>query len=233
MHGVGKNLLELLRNDSSLIPLTVQLIVAGERRLVLIPNDAYLIYVVELIFGAELANVLLDALIARLDDVAGHFKVAVDHQALVGHVCVDADFPLVKDGVLRDAALPTAQIYVTLELTRIGSSHDNSFARMTDDWVVAGVGVRVKADDELKVPLLGIGSTLFAHVVACRFGEVQSTDGDLPDLSVLQVDATSDKLHKLSVAKLIKLLTAPDKTAFSIDPIVIVQCELSERASPT
>lgn len=77
--------------------MTVQLIVAGERRLVLIPNDPYLIDVVELILGAELANVLLDALIARLDDVTGHFKVAVDHQTLVGHVCVDADFALVKD----------------------------------------------------------------------------------------------------------------------------------------
>lgn len=97
MNGVGKNLLELLRNNSSLISMTVQLIVAGERRLVLIPNDAYLIDVVELILGAELANVLLDALIARLDDVTRHFKVAVDHQTLVGHVCVDADFALVKD----------------------------------------------------------------------------------------------------------------------------------------
>lgn len=63
---------------------------------------------------------------------------------------------------------------------------------MADNWVVAGVGVRVETHYKLKIPLLRIGSALFAHVVACRFGEVQSTDSDFSDLSVLQIDATSD-----------------------------------------
>lgn len=97
MDGVGENLLQLLRNDSSLIAMAVELVVAGERRLVLISHDAYLVDVVELVLGAQLADVLLHALIARLDDVPGHFEIAIHHQALVGHVGVDADFSLMED----------------------------------------------------------------------------------------------------------------------------------------
>lgn len=108
MHRVGQNLLQLLRQDARLVALTVQLVVSGERRVVLVLDDANLIDVVELILGVELADVVLHAFIARLDDVTGDFDVAVHHQALVGHVGVDANLALMENRILRDAALPAA-----------------------------------------------------------------------------------------------------------------------------
>lgn len=71
--------------------------VAGERRVVLIPHDADLIDVFQLALGVELANVVLYALVARLDDVARDFDVSIHDQTLVGHVGVDSNLALMED----------------------------------------------------------------------------------------------------------------------------------------
>lgn len=195
MHRVGENLLQLLRDDSRLEALRIQLVVAGERRIVLITHDADLVDVLQLLVGAELADVELDALVARLDDVARNLHVSVHHKALVGHVRVDPDLALMENRILRDSALPTAEIDVALELPRVGRPNDDPLARVADDRVVAGVGVRVQPHDELEVPLLRVRPALLAHVVARRFREVKTPDGDLPDLSILQIDSEGEKIN--------------------------------------
>lgn len=232
MDGVGQHLLQLLREDACLVAGAVDLVVAGERRVVLIPHDADLIDIVQLAFGVELANVVLNALVARLDDVAGDFDVPVHDETLVGHVGVDANLALVEDRVLRDAALPTAQVHVALELTGVGGPDDDSFARVTDDWVVAGEGVRVQPHDQLEVALLGVRPALLAHVVARRLREVEAPDGDLADLPVLEIDAKDKKVRTIVHGRVVRQLTAPDRTASSSGPTVIVRCELSALASP-
>lgn len=63
---------------------------------------------------------------------------------------------------------------------------------MTDHREMAGMCVGMESDDQLKVALLGIRTSLFAHIVAGRFAEVQSTDGDLAHLPVLQIDPVKE-----------------------------------------
>lgn len=161
-----------------------------ERWIVLITHHPYLINVIKLVLCAQLANVVLHTLVAGLNDVPRHFQVSVDHKTLVGHIGVDANLALMENRILRDAALPAAQINVAFKLSRVGGAHNNSLTRVTYDWVISGVGVRVKSDDELEVALFRIGPALFSHVITCRLGEVKPTDRDLADLTVLKVDAT-------------------------------------------
>lgn len=232
MHGVGQNLLKLLREDSRLKTVTVEFVVVGECGVILIAYDSYLIDVVKLVFCSQLTNVVFDALVTRLDDVSGHFHISIHHKTLVRHVGVDANFPLMENRVLCAAALPTAQINVALELSRVRSSHDDPLARVTDDWVISSVGVSVKTDDQLKVSLFGVRSAFLPHVVAGCFRKVKAADCDLSDLTVLQID--SEKILKLfKPLGTIDELTELDKKASWIGLIVIAQCELSVRVFPT
>lgn len=185
MHCIWKNLLQLLRKDSGLVAMTVELVMTGERFLVLVSHDANLINVLELIFSSQLADVVLDTFVARLNDVARHFNVSVDDETLVRHISVDSNLALVENRVLCDSALPTTQVNVAFKLSRVGSSHNDSLARVAYNWVISGVRVSVKTDNELEVTLFRVRAPLLSHVVASRLREVKTSNGDFPDLSIL------------------------------------------------
>lgn len=194
VNSIGQNLLKLLRENSRLKTVAVEFVVVGERRVVLIFNDSHLIDVLKLILGVQLADVVLHTFVARLNDVPGNLNVAVHHETLVGHVVVDSDFSLVEYRVLCDSALPAAQVDVTLKLAGVGSPHNDSLTCVTDDGIISGVGVRVQANNQLKVSLLRVGSALLPHVVTSCFREVETPNCDLSHLTVLQVDSVGRKV---------------------------------------
>lgn len=182
--------------------------VDSELRLVAILNDTYTFHVLQLLRGVQLADLPLRAAVARLHDASRYLQVAVHHQTLVGPVGVDADAARVENRVLGDASLP-AQLHVVLELARIRRlrardmlwldrlptrsggkfvithPNDDALAALADDWEIAGVRVRVEADDELKVALLGVRAALLPHVVARRLGKVQPAHRHLAHLTIL------------------------------------------------
>lgn len=190
---IGQHFLQFLSDYARMILCAVQLVIFRELRVVLISHNSNLIDIFQLLARVHLRDVVLDASVAGLNDVPRDFNIAVDHQTLVGHIGIDANFALMTYRALRYATLPTAQVHFALKLARIRGPNDYSFARVTNDRKVARVGVRVKSNDKLEIALFRIGAPLLAHIVACRLREVESADGYFAHLSVLKVNAVLAK----------------------------------------
>ncbi len=100
-------------------------------------------------------------------------------------VMIDPDIPLMEDWIWGIPALPATKVDVGVpELSGVRRPHNNPLAGVTDDRIVAGLGVGMQTYHQLEVTLLGVWSAFLSHVVARGFGEVEAADGHFSYLAV-------------------------------------------------
>lgn len=67
--------------------------------------------------------------------------------------------------------------------------NDDFLRRMRNNRMRRLSAMRLQRDNQVKIPLVGVGLSFLPHVVACRFWEVESTHRDFGHLVRLQVNS--------------------------------------------
>lgn len=97
--------------------------------------------------------------------------------------------------------------------------------------------VRMKANNQLEIPLLRIGTSFLPHVIAGCLREMQTTHSDLADLTILQIDSGT-KLQTVMIYELdfwtspVAILTKQDEMVSWSDPIDSAPLGWSDWAPP-